>query len=803
MLFSEIVPVVNGTLEKSPHDEPIQELIIDTRSITNGNGSVFFCIKGPQHDGHKFIQQAFDKGIRNFIISAPLDLPEEANVIKVADTLKSFQDLAGFRRSSYQYPVIGITGSNGKTMIKEWLSTILQQKYEVVKSPKSYNSQVGVPLSVWQMNEAYNMAVFEAGISKPGEMENLQKIIQPTLGIFTNIGEAHSEGFSSIEEKVFEKSRLFAGSDIIICNVNHKSIYPFLKKTFKEKLVSWGESGSPNLKISNDRDVFTFTFQGKSWKLTIRERGTQNLENIFHAVSAAILFGLSEEEIQRGLANIVAVPMRLELKRGLNDTYLLDDTYNNDIAGLKIALDYQQQQSQYSHKTVILSDILQSGKNDSALYGEVNELLLSHQVSRIIGIGPNISAHGVLFSMDKKFFLNTEEFLSDDLAFTNQMILIKGARKFGLEKIVAFLEEKNHGTVLEINFEALTHNLNTYKKRLHPKTKLMAMVKAFAYGGGIGEIANHLQYQKVDQLGVAYVDEGIYLRKHGIKLPILVLNPNWDSLSLLSSFDLEAEVYSMPMLVHMLNTLDKLPNIHLKIETGMFRLGLQEEDIDELINIIRLNPQIKITGILTHLSSQEESANDDYTRNQIKTFIDISERLTNVLKIKPTGHVLNSAGIIRWPNYQMDMVRLGVGLYGFDSSETIQDLRPISHLTTKISQIKSIKKGDTIGYSRKGKAKKDGKIAILPIGYADGYLRVFGNGNAYVIINGQKAKTIGNICMDMTMVDVTNLKVVTGDTVTIFGDSPTISDLAKWANTIPYEILTNISQRVKRVFRSE
>ncbi len=803
MLFSRIAKIVNGHIEQLHSNLIVKDLLTDSRQVASGPDALFVCLKGSQHDGHEFVREVFQKGITNFLISSNTDLPESANAIKVGDTVAALQKLGAFHRSRFSYPVIGITGSNGKTMVKEWLGTVLQEKFKVVKSPKSYNSQIGVPLSVWQMQDTHDIAIFEAGISKKGEMQKLAEIIRPTIGIFTNIGEAHSEGFESIDQKIEEKAILFSGAEKIICCRDHRMIYEYLSVTYPGKVISWSEELHSDIQIRRNGQLIDYLYRSEQFTFKISLQAPENLENLHHVIAASIVCGLNQIQIEQGLKNIVPVPMRLELKRGANDTYLLDDTYNNDLAGLRIALNYQKQQTQYIRKTVILSDMLQAGQPHNELYREVNALLKKHEVNRFIGIGDRITASKDIFRMEKYFFPDVEAFLSADLSFASEMIIVKGARSFGLEKIVAFLEEKNHGTVLEVNFEALTHNLNTYRKYLKPDVKLMVMVKAFAYGGGIAEIANLLQYQQIDRLGVAYVDEGIFLRKHGIRTPILVMNPNWDALSLLTTFGLEAEVYSLEMLSHMLKNLNKLPPIHLKIETGMNRLGIQEADIDDLIQILSNHPDFTVTGVFTHLSSQEDPKNDDYTREQVKQFNRIFERISAALGYRPVRHLLNSAGIVRWPEYQYEMVRLGIGLYGFDAAGTVDSLQPISTLKSVISQVKPVRKGESIGYSRSGIAKKDGRIAILPIGYADGYLRVFGNGRAYVMINGKKAPTIGNICMDMTMVDITGIEAMAGDEVLLFGKDPSIVDLAKWANTIPYEILTNISQRVKRVFRSE
>lgn len=806
MLFSQIANILEGDHLQSNSDIEILYLAFDSRKLTSGTQTVFFALLGNVQNGHKFIIQAYEKGVRCFVVSEKIKTENlsGANIIVVDDTLFAVQKLSKYHREQFQVPVIGITGSNGKTIVKEWLADLLSEKFNVVKSPKSYNSQLGVPLSVWEINESHEIAVFEAGISKKGEMLNLQKIINPSIGIFTNIGAAHDEGFVSRREKLQEKASLFSNCEKLICCADQPELFPFLELKLRSKLITWSrKSRMAQIYFQETDDGYSCQYQSQTHHFNIQNHHGYYLENLLHVITAALLSGLSNDEINQGIKRIRPVAMRLELKRGFNDCYILDDTYNNDLTGLAVALDYLKRQSQNKKKTVILSDIEQSGIEPSVLYNHVNDLLVKNNILRFIGIGPSISEHKNSFKLASSFYASTSELLKRIPAFDNELILIKGARSFSLEKIVALLEEQNHGTVLEVNFESLTHNLSTYRKELAVTTKLMVMVKAFAYGGGLSEIANLLQYQNVDYLGVAYLDEGVALRRKGITIPIMVMNPDWDHLSLTESFDLEPEIYSLTMLKKFIEVSENPTSIHLKIETGMNRLGFREEDLNDLTDLLNQNKQIKVAGVFTHFAGAEEPIHDEFTKQQADRFNEAYNRIVKTLGYLPIKHALNSSGIIRWPDYHFDMVRLGIGLYGYDSSEQSQNLKPISVLKSRISQIRTISKGESIGYSRKGMAAKETKIAIVSIGYADGYLRMYGNGKAYMVVNNQQAQTIGNVCMDMTMLDVTDLDVNEGDEVTVFGQNPNIEDLAEWAETIPYEILTNVSQRVKRVFVSE
>ncbi len=805
MLISEIASILQATFLAQSEDLAINTIVYDSRKATGSANELFIALPGSNHDGHEYIPALIQRGCKNFLVAKKIQhSSSEINILQVKDVMASFQILAQTHRAKFQIPVVGITGSNGKTIVKEWLSTLLSHQFEVAKSPKSFNSQLGVPLSLWPLNESHEIGVFEAGVSKKGEMQRLANMIQPSIGIFTNIGEAHSEGFESLEQKLEEKALLFADCQQVICRYEHSIIRSHLVKQ-SSKLISWGID-EPKAHINfhkTDIHHYHTKVNNVPHNFHIPWTNDLDLENLFHVISAALRLGESEANIQKGIDELKAVPMRLELKRGQNNCYILDDTYNNDLLGLQVALDYLKQQPHKSKTTVILSDILQSGKTAEELYQAVNLLMKNHGVSQLVGIGQEISNHQNQFDLPFQGFNSVNDFLKAAPLFADETILVKGARKYGLEKIVGYLEEKSHGTVMEVNFEAITHNLNVYRSKLDPSTKLMVMVKAFAYGVGVEEIAHLLQYHQVDYLGVAYLDEAINLRRKGIDVPIMIMNVNPDSLGILEPFNLEPEIYSIGMLNRLLDETDTPPPIHLKIESGMNRLGFTVDQLEELIGVLKQNTQVRVAGIFTHFSSADSSSEDEYTDQQANAFNQAYDLLSAALGYQPIKHAVNSAGIVRKPEYQFDMVRLGIGLYGFDSSNELPGLKTISTLKTKISQIKRVKAGESIGYSRKGKPTTDSEIATIAIGYADGYTRLFGNGKAYVLVNGQQAPTIGNICMDMTMIDVTGLMAKEGDEVIIFGEKPNISELAHWSSTIPYEILTNVSQRVKRVFVSE
>ncbi|MDH5609182.1 MAG: bifunctional UDP-N-acetylmuramoyl-tripeptide:D-alanyl-D-alanine ligase/alanine racemase, partial [Cyclobacteriaceae bacterium] len=755
------------------------------------------------HDGHQFMHDLYDKGTRCFVVEDPAfdgSSFADACIMKVPDSVRAMQQLAAYHRRQFSVPVVGITGSNGKTTVKEWLASILSEKYLVVKSPKSYNSQTGVPLSVWEMNSSHEVAVFEAGISRSGEMEHLQPVIRPTLGLMTNLGPAHNEGFVDLAHKRSEKAKLFEGCTHIVCCREQEETFHYLSRRFPGKVAAWSlHDPEAAFYFQRKDNLYQVAWHGTAFSFHLPFDFPVWIENALHAVSLALLAGCGPGEIQKGLSHIHPMKMRLEIKEGQHGCYLIDDTYNNDLQGLRVALDFMKKQQQLPNRTLILSDLLQTGKEPAQLYQEVNQLLLQHGIGRLIGIGTSLSANAVAFSMPHQMYGSTAAFLDDPPVFTHEMVLVKGARHFHLERIVQRLQAKHHGTLLEINFEALAHNLNTYKRQLKPGTRLMVMTKAFAYGGGSLEIANVLQYHQVDAIGVAYMDEALHLRRHGIHLPIMVMNADPEHYEILAENHIEVEIYSMRGLAAVAQ-LERPPQIHIKLETGMNRLGFVPESIGEVCDYLTSNPQVRVAGVFTHFSSADDPLQDQYTHQQARLFEEGYQALADTLGYRPVRHAVNSSGIDRFPAYHYDMVRLGIGLYGHG---TLAGLRPVSTLKTHISQVKRVKKGESIGYGRAGQASVDTLVATVPIGYADGYLRVFGKGRGKMLVGGQLVPTIGQICMDMTMLDIGGLSVKEGEEVVVFGQQPTIGDLAAWSDTIIYEILTNVSQRVKRVYLSE
>ena len=802
MKFSDLSALCNGENLSQHSDATLTALCLDTRNLSIQSGALFFAISGKNHDGHQYIEEAFEKGIRLFVVEKDVADMDEASVLKVSSAVDALQKIAAHHRQQFSLPVVGITGSNGKTIVKEWLSSLLEKSFHVVKSPKSYNSQVGVPLSVWQITENHTLGIFEAGISQPAEMTRLEEIIQPTLGIFTNLGEAHNEGFSSKEEKAREKAILFKNCKRVVYSKEYKIIEEALRQqiTDDSRLIGWTKS-------SDGQGVFTVTFSDQSFSIRLKFKEPYFIENAIHSAVTMKLLGMSDSIIQSGLNHLPAVKMRLELKQAVGQSYLIDDTYNNDLHGLEVALDFLGRQNQKKNKSVILSDISQTGIDGTELYEKVNELLKKNNVTRLVGIGLEIEKHKAVFEDNSSFFPTTDAFLESGFKLNDEIVLVKGARNFVFEQIVDQLEKNIHRTVLEINLESVVHNLNFYRSKLKPETKLMAMVKAYAYGGGIFEIANLLQYHKIDYLGVAYTDEAVELRKHGIYVPIMIMNPSPDSFRLMKEYNLEPEIYSLDLLYDFLSYFedsDVIPGIHLKIESGMNRLGLKSHELDQVQKLISKNKNIKVKSVFSHLAGSDSPIHDSYTHQQAKTFLQSADQLEGAFWYRPMRHIANTGGISRFPEYHFDMVRLGVGLYGYDPTEQEQhQLRAVGTLKSGISQIKKIPRGETVGYGRNGVAATDMKIAVVPIGYADGYLRAFSNGKGSMLINGQPALVFGTVCMDMTMLDVTNIDCRIGDEVTIFGDNPSVKNLADQIGTIPYEIMTNIGQRVKRVFQSE
>jgi len=802
----------------------VEDILIDSRRFIRSAKTLFFALKGVRNDGHRYIRDLYRKGIRYFVISDSnfsRSGLEEASFFKVPDTLKAMQQLAAFHREMFDIPVIGVTGSNGKTIVKEWLFQLMSPDKKIVRSPKSYNSQIGVPLSVWQMNRQHELAIFEAGISRPSEMECLQMIIQPTLGIFTNIGEAHSEGFISLAQKVGEKLKLFTRVNTLIYNNDQKELLEVIIRTgILENLntFTWGADENSDLRIVEKQTEEASTkiqaiYQEKKVSIEIPFTDTASVENAIHCWAAMLVVGYTPETISQRMAGLTPIAMRLEQKEGVNNCTIINDAYNSDFNSLTIALDFIQQQNQHREKVVILSDILQSGRSEEELYGNVAGLLKQKGISRVIGIGDAISRHAGLFEMEKDFFLTTRDFIAGFplASLRNQTILLKGARVFEFERINRLLQQKVHETVFEINLSALIDNLNFFRSKLKSETRIMAMVKAFSYGSGSFEIANILQFHQVDYLAVAYVDEGIELRNAGIRLPVMVMNPEEYAFDLMIKHQLEPEIFSF----RALNMLEKairrnhLPQnkpvkIHLKLETGMHRLGFDEEELPELISRVNANSLIYVQSVFSHLVGSDKPSLDDFTRMQISLFQRMTQKLKASFPRPFMTHLLNSAGISRFPEAQFDMVRIGIGLYGISSHpDTARGLRPVTSLRTEITQIKKVQAGDSVGYNRSFIAKKEHHIATVSVGYADGLFRMLGNGNFSFWIEGKPAPVIGDICMDMCMIDVTELDVKEGDTVFVFNTEHPVTELSAAAGTIAYEVLSRISRRVKRVYFHE
>jgi alanine racemase len=805
--FSQLKEITQGTVLQLHADRPVQDLILDSRKAIVRDGSVFFAIKGKNNNGHAHIDSLYKNGIRQFIVedAVPFDTYLEANIIQVQSSIDALQKIAADHRVKFSIPVIGITGSNGKTIVKEWLYQLLAKYYTIVKNPGSYNSQSGVPLSVWQMQPYHTLGIFEAGISQPGEMEKLERIIKPTLGVFTTLGTAHDEGFTSGEQKIEEKVKLFKHAEALICCADQDALFNQLKSS-GIKLFSWGFSPAADVHIAKNENGFLVTWKHKSFVISLPFMDPASVENALHCLTILLYLGTDTDSIVRGLSSLRSVPMRLELKEGINQNQIIDDAYNNDLGGLQLGLDLLMNQNQKAKKTLILSDILQSGMNENQLTDKVAQLVNGRGVNKFIGIGKILSKHKSKIKIEAQFYDSTESFLNafNPDFFSHEVILIKGARVFEFERIVKRLQRKVHGTVMEVDLSALIFNLNYFKSKLKPATKVMVMVKALAYGSGSIEVANVLQYHNVDYLGVAYADEGVELRKNNISTPVMVMNPTEEGFYAMINFNLEPELYGLTILKTFISFLNgRAWNIHIKIDTGMHRLGFDESDIPELIQLLQTNPAIRVASIFTHLSGSDEARLDDFSRQQVKSFRQISALISSAIGYTPMLHVLNTPGILRFPEFQFDMVRLGIGLYGVDPTAEKHTLQPVNTLKTVISQVRTVKAGETIGYGRKGKAIKEMRIGTIAIGYADGYSRSFSGGVGEVLVNGKRTSVVGNVCMDMTMIDLTDLEAREGDEVIIFGPGLRVDEVASKINTIPYEILTNTSERVKRIFVTE
>ncbi len=825
--INQIAAILNAQLlqenTSANNEHSIEHLLIDSRKIIFPESSVFIAIKGDRNDGHAYIQDVYDAGVRNFIVEKQFvetynyetynyTSQLNANIIVVPNTLDALQHLAAHHRLQFHIPIIGITGSNGKTIVKEWLYQLLKDKYHIARNPKSYNSQVGVPLSVWQLNEHHQLGLFEAGISQPNEMEKLAQIIKPDIGIFTMIGDAHDKGFLDQSKKIKEKLNLFNDVKSLIYaeeqELLNNELLIYKKNNSHIKTTSWSRKN-----ISADI-YFTCHTVGLKTKISYAKAGISieipfaDEASIWNACTCLAYLISSDTAIDDGIikafAELQPIEMRLQLKEAQNNCMVINDGYNSDLNSLGIALDFMQQQSAGYTKTLILSDILETGRNPEDLYNDVAKLLEQKNISKLIGIGTELPKHAAQFKQTNFFYETTNDFLkaANSIDFNHEIILLKGARKFEFEKISKLLEKRIHETVFEINLNALVNNLNTYRALLKPEVKLMAMVKAFSYGTGSYEIAKVLEFNRVDYLTVAYADEGVTLRKAGIKTSIMVMNPEVSSFDTIIKHNLEPEIYNFSILDELLKASNEESiGIHIELDSGMKRLGFEHDQLDKLLNILWQQPNLYVKSIFTHLAASEAHEHDEFTKNQMANFEKMANKISRTFPYPILKHCLNSGGIVRFPNAQFDMVRLGIGLYGIDPAEEVQkQLQQIGTLKTVISQIRTISADESIGYGRKGKVDKTSRIAITAIGYADGLNRKLSNGIGYMLVNGKAAPVIGNICMDMTMIDVTDIECMEGDEVIVFGAGLDISELAEKVGTIPYEILTSISQRVKRVY---
>ncbi len=844
--IKRIASIIDGQVIGNQSDKIVVEnILFDSRLLIDAENTLFFALYSARNDGHQYIAELYEKGVKAFVISRKnienydvkaqflaLKQYSDAVFVVVDDTFVALQTLAAYHRSQFDIPVIGITGSNGKTIVKEWLYQILSPAMSVCRSPKSYNSQIGVPLSVWQMAASNDIAIFEAGISRPGEMEKLRDIIKPTIGVFTNIGAAHGKNFENVNQKIEEKIKLFDDVEkLVYCKDNLK-----ISEIVENKHIntfSWSKTDkNADLFVSEinntDKTIISAKYHDKFISIAIPFIDDASIENAINCWCVALLLNVPDEQIADRMAHLEAVEMRMELKAGVRNCLIINDSYNNDRNALAIALDFMNAQH-HDNKVLILSDILQSELNEEDLYKNVAQLIENKGVDIFIGIGEAISKYmdkaclvptgkDVSASKDKAsliryFYTSTSDFLNHHpmKMFENQIVLLKGARSFEFERIMKVLQQKSHETVLEINLDNLVKNLNYYRGKLKKETKMMVMVKAFAYGSGNYEVSNVLAFHHVDYLTVAYADEGVELRNRGIKLPIMVMTPETNTFDTIILNNLEPDIYSFRCLSQLEDAinqldrpLDKPVGIHIKVDTGMHRLGFLPDDIDTLIERIKANPSLRIMSVFSHFATSDMPEEDDFVKHQIEQFEMMSSKIVAAFPYKIIRHLLNTAGITRFTDYQYDMVRLGIGVYGVAVvDEDRGKLHNVMSLKTTIKQIKEYGPGETIGYGRHGKITKHSRIAVIPIGYADGLRRELSNGNACFWVNGKPAPIIGNICMDLTMIDVTGIDCQEDDTAVLFDDNHPIEIIANACNTIPYEIMTRISQRVKRIYVKE
>lgn len=803
-------------------DYTVSILLTDSRSLTYPEETLFFAIRTRNNDGHRYLLELYDKGVRNFVVDhipSSMQNVDDVNMLCVPDVRQALQQIARCHRERFDIPVVGITGSRGKTTVKEWLYQLLKDDFNIVRSPRSYNSQIGVPLSIWEMDEDTELAVFEAGISMPDEMSALQPMIRPNLGIITNIGDEHGSGFKSNREKCEEKVRLFRDCDCIIYNGDDPLISGVVAAScLPVKEIAWSvhDSNRPLFiskvdKHSETTDIY-YSYLLRDNRITIPFTADVDVENAIHCLAALLYFNLSADVIVPRMSELSPVGTRLNVIEGVNNCLLIYDSYTSDFHSLIPALDFMERRATGSRTlTVILSDVMHETMEPSLLYRSIAKLLKQKNIGRVIGIGGEISGYSCCFDKKSSFYNSTEDFLKQVSSsdFDKELILIKGASHFRFERLSEILEARQHETVLEVNLDSVVHNYNNFRSRVKPETGIVCMVKASGYGAGSYELAKTLQAQGAAYLAVAVLDEGVDLRKAGISMPIMVLNPRVVNYKTLFSYNLEPEIYSFEILEEIIREAQKYGitgyPVHIKLDTGMHRLGFLEEDMPKLVEMLSGQDAVKPHSAFSHLAAADCPDMDDYTLGQFDVFERCCNRLQSGFGHHILRHILNSTGISRFPEYQYDMVRLGICLYGIptmtDGSQN--DLRPVSSLHTIIISIKEWDAGTTVGYSRRGLLTRRSRIATIPVGYADGVDRHLGNGNASVFINGHRCPTVGNICMDICMVDVTDVACEVGDSVEIFGENISVMELAEKLGTIPYEILTSVSSRVKRVYYRE
>ena len=810
--MNEIAEIINGTLHSGIPVE-ITEYSIDSRSVVTPEHTLFFALTGNNHNGHDYIRTLYTDGVRAFVIS---EFREEfnqltgANFIVVENVLTALQQLAAHHRQHTQAEVIGITGSNGKTVVKEWLYQLLANDHAVYRSPRSYNSQVGVPLSLLGIDPKTEIAIIEAGISQKGEMQHLQQMIQPTIGIFTHLGDAHGENFASREEKLAEKAQLFTSCQWVIGQTGEALEYIKTRVPSTTSFLLWGEDPKADIHVKTmnialgHREV-QVTFGNKHFILDIPFPDIASYENCMNAVSILLLKQYSPDVITSRVQQLSAIAMRMEIKDGINNCTLVNDYYNSDPSSFQLALNILATQDASKERVVILSDFMDTGKAGDDLYPSIAETLRQANISLFIGIGKHLSEHRHDFSANSRFYEDTEHFLRQEERdnFNNQIILIKGARAFQFEYIAGFLQKQSHSTILEVDLDAMVHNLNHFRSLTD--AHIAVMVKAFSYGSGSREIASLLQYHRVDYLMVAFADEGIELRAAGITIPIAVMNPEREAFDNMIMFNLEPEIYALDILEDFNRALNKhgikrFP-VHIKLNTGMNRSGFDEQDLPHLLEFFQTERSVYIRSMFSHLAGSDETMHDEFTLGQIHLFERMTERIQAQFNYKIWRHILNSAGIERFPQYHFDMVRLGIGLHGI--SATHANLQPVSSFKTYISSIRNVPTDQSIGYGRKSYTTRPSRIAVIPVGYADGLNRHLSNRVGNVFIKGKRVPIIGNICMDTCMIDVTDTNATIGDEVEIFGKHILVTELSEQLGTIPYEILTGISHRVKRVYYKE